>query len=496
MVKVGLLIKKPDSIFSNGCVQQPLFLKRTLESAGCEVLFIGIESDYTVFEQTQESILYTTSQTDFASFDVVILASVVLLENENNLPYIQNLQKYDLFIVNFICGNIFILHQEEFVFNKHNIMHHYMQSYYHLNWIMEMYDYCEDYLRIMSNKETKVVPYLWDPDIVQNYVSKNNLLGSLGTDRSKINIMIFEANMSIHKNSLVPLLICEEFYRKYPDRLNKVYVFCCEKLLQQNSHMVGWLSIFKEKRVEVYGRIVMPYIVDVISKNNDYLSVMLSFTLMNRLNFIHLEMMHLGIPIVHNCKPFELEGNYYEDHDLRSAARALENVRTTFVDRSHYKARSADILRRYSASNPERVSAYKDLIAHIMTRRPGRAPVAPAPLAPTPPQRGVFKTGSGTQMIVTDSRTLGLSRALMRDWTSAGLRKNLEIAYTSNIDDVLIKEIKNDIFHHVHTIQIALSEGEDLQRSAEEQSRFVQREGVSWKVYQNTGDCRRCIIRS
>ena len=487
------MIKKPESIFSNGCVQQPLFLKRSLENAGCEVLFICIESDYTIFEQTQESVLYTTSRTDFSSFDVVILASVVLLENENNMPYIENLQKYDLVIVNFICGNIFIQHQEEFVFNKHTIMHHYMQSYYHLNWIMEMYDYCQDYLRIMSNKETTVVPYLWDFDIVQNYVSKNNLLRSLGTDRSKINIMIFEANMSIHKNSLLPLLICEEFYRKYPDRLNKVYVFCCEKLLEQNPHMVGWLSIFKDKRVEVYGRIVMPYIVDVISKNNAYLSVMLSFTLMNRLNFIHLEMMHLGIPIVHNCKPFELDDNYYEDHDLNGAARALENVRTTFVDRSHCRERAADILKEYSASNPERVSAYKELIAQIITRRAKRAPVDPPPIAPS---RGVFKTGSGVQILVTESRLLGLTRALMRDWTSEGLRMNVEIAYTSNVDEVYLKEIRNDIFHNVYTLQVSLSEGEDLQRSAQEQSRFLQRDHVSWNIYQNTGDCRQCVIRS
>ena len=49
MVKVGLLIKKPDSIFSNGCVQQPLFLKKCLERADCQVVFIGIEADYTEF---------------------------------------------------------------------------------------------------------------------------------------------------------------------------------------------------------------------------------------------------------------------------------------------------------------------------------------------------------------------------------------------------------------------------------------------------------------
>lgn len=516
MVKVGLLIKKPDSIFSNGCVQQPLFLKKCLERADCQVVFIGIEPDYTEFEQTKEPIVYTTPMTDFTSFDIIVLASVVLLENENNMPYIKNIQKYDLAIVNFTCGNIFVLHQEEFVFNKHHIMHHYMQSYYHLNWIMEMYDYCQDYLRIMSNKETEVVPYIWDPDIIESYVSKNNLLRSLGNDRSKINIMIFEANMSIHKNALVPLLICEEFYRKYPDRLNKIYVFCCDNLLKENEHMIKWLAIFNDKKVEVYGRIVMPYIVDVISKNNHYLSVMLSFTLLNRLNFIHLEMMYLGIPIVHNCKPFELNGNYFEDHDLAGAARALEKIRVDFESPSSYKQACREIIDRYSSSDAERVATYKRLVQQIVktlkkssssTHRLQDKPIldvtsvlpknkegsAVSPSRALPSK--AFKTGAGVQMIVLDSRTLCLCRAVLRDWRERYDRKDVEIVHTPMVDDVLIKEVKNDMLHNVRVLKLPLMDKTELFEVAREYSRFVDIERVSWSAYENTKNISEALIR-
>lgn len=518
MVKVGLLIKKPDSIFSNGCVQQPLFLKKCLERADCQVVFIGIEADYTEFEQTKEPIIYTTPMTDFTSFDVIVLASVVLLENDNNMPYIKNLQKHDLAIVNFTCGNIFVLHQEEFVFNKHHIMHHYMQSYYHLNWIMEMYDYCQDYLRIMSNKETEVVPYIWDPDIIESYVSNNNLLRSLGTDRSKINIMIFEANMSIHKNALVPLLICEEFYRKYPDRLNKIYVFCCDSLLRENEHMIKWLAIFKDRKVEVYGRIVMPYIVDVISKNNNYLSVMLSFTLLNRLNFIHLEMMYLGIPIVHNCEPFELNGNYYEDHDLAGAARALEKIRIDFESPSAYKEACREIINRYSSSDTTRVATYKRLVQEIVktlkkssssTKVPESKPIlevtsmlsknqevfaAPAPTTRALPSKS-FKTGAGVQMILSDSKSLGLCRAILRDWRERYDRKDVEIVHTPMVDDVLIKEIKNDMFHNVRVLKLPHMDKTELLEVAREYSRFVDIQRVSWSVYENTKNIHEALIR-
>lgn len=397
--KIGLLLKKSESVFSNGCVQQPLFLKKTLLAAGFEVVFLGIEADYTVFEQTQEPVVLTTPSTDFSSFDCVMLASVVLLENPNNLPYIRNLEKYGVMVVNFVCGNIFVLHQEEFVFGKHSIMHHYMQKYYHTNLIMEMYDYARDYLRMMSGIPTHICPYVWDPDIIESYVGKNRLCEHMGDDRDKLNVAVFEANMSIHKNALVPILICEEYYRRWPDRLNTVYLFCSDSVMGSNKVLFERMSIFRDKKVEVYGRIVMPYIMDAISKSNAYVTTCLSYTMMNRLNFLHLEMMYLGIPIVHNCAPFD-NGYHFDDFEYMRAVDLLEKVRTAF-DRDAYRAKCAPILREYASDNPARVAGYKKLLNDVIAMK-RRAPRADPPRADPPradPPR--FLRGDGYVIAVT-----------------------------------------------------------------------------------------------
>ena len=392
--KIGLLLKRPESVFSNGCVQQPLFLKKTLVAAGFEVVFLGIEANYTVFEQTDEPILQTTPSTDFSSFDCVILASVILVENENNTPYIRNLERYGVIVINFVCGNIFILHQEEFVFAKHNIMHHYMQKYYHINLVMEMYDYARDYLQMMSGVPTRVCPYVWDPDIVRSYVESNALCRNMGDARDKINIVVFEANMSIHKNALVPILVCEEFYRRWPDRLNTVYLFCSDSVVSQNKALVEGLRVFRDKKIEVYGRIVMPYIMDIISKHNTYLTTCLSYTVMNRLNFLHLELMYLDIPIVHNCAPFD-NGYLYGDFELMRAAELLEVVRTTF-DKAAYRKRCEPIIRSFASDHPDRVDGYAALVGEaVAMRRAASAPAsAPAP-EPAPEPAPRFLKGSG-----------------------------------------------------------------------------------------------------
>jgi hypothetical protein len=227
---------------------------------------------------------------------------------------------------------------------------------------------------------------------------------------------------------------------------------------------------------------------------------MLSYTLLNRLNFIHLEMMHLGIPIVHNCKPFEMNGNYFEDHDLRGAAVALERIRTTFVDANAYKEACAPILKKYSATDSERVETYKGLVDEIVKRFDLR--VQPPPTAPRVSEIEqqsfpVFKSGEGVQLLVSNSRTLGLARSIMRDWKERLMNKCVEIAYAPNIDSVLVNEIKNDVFHNVRLLELPrCATDEDLENTAGTLSSFEDRDTVNWTVYANTKDSLKAITRS
>lgn len=371
---IGLLIKKPESIFSNGCVQQSLFLKKTLEYTGATVNFLSVEPDYTHFEAGKEqyTITYTNSDTDFTNYDMLIMSSLVLVRNENNNPFIDNMLRHKhLKIVNFVCGNVYILHQEEFVFNVHHIIEHYQQEYTHLNWLMEMYDYQQDYLTMICDRPTKISPYVWDPDIIEHYVQSHKLnISSVDEIASeKINIIIFEPNMSIHKNSLIPLLICESYEKKYPDRINRVYFFCGDKVAQHNQTILSHLVLHKNKKIEIHGRIIMPYVINLIRNNNTHMNIVLSHTFMNRLNFLHLELMYLGIPIVHNCEPFRNNGMYFEDNQFYKAVDIIENTRRTF-DAQKYRKQCSTIISHYASSNPERIEIYKQLIENTMIQNP------------------------------------------------------------------------------------------------------------------------------
>lgn len=361
-MKIGMLIRKPESIFSNGCIQQSYFLRKLLINCGYLVDFLSIEIDYTHFDISNDNIVFTDNEFDFSDYNLIILSSLVLLE-QNNGEYIKNLTKYNIPIINMICGNLFILLQEEFVFNVHHIVHHYTQKYITENWIMEMYDYSLDFTRMLTNKPSHLIPYTWNPDIISSYVTEKHLfVENLERNHEKINLLLFEPNMSIHKNSFVPILIANNYYVKHKKNVNKVYVFCGDKITSnENNSFIKNLEIYQDKKLEVYGRIIMPYIVDTINKNNNFLNITLSYTHLNRLNFLHLEMLHLGIPIIHNCEDFKENGLYFNDYEQLKAIELINSVKKSF-NKENYKIKCDQIIERFSYDNPERIQMYKEFI--------------------------------------------------------------------------------------------------------------------------------------
>lgn len=402
---VGILIKRPDNIFSNGCIQQVLFLAKIIQNAGHTVRFLSVEQGYDKFELTEQSIEFTHERTDFSRYKCVILGSLVLLE-ANNKAYIDNLVSFDIPIYNLICGNVFVLLQEEFVFDVHHIMHHYMQSYITENWVMEMYDYSLDYIALLTGKPTRVVPYVWDPDVVRTYISKNNLFAGTNdpADSSKVNLLLFEPNMSIHKNALVPILIANEYHRRNPGRLNKVYVFCGDKVLpKMNKTVLNSLEIVKDSKLEMYGRIIMPYIVDNIERHNRFLNVVVSYNLLNKLNFLHLELFDMGVPIVHNCEPYKENGLYFDDFDISKAVELIATARDSF-DRVAYKSKCLPILNRFASDNSERIGRYQELLSTIPTR-PVLSTATPVVVATNSSDNRAFHPDTPVAAVTTHSGT-------------------------------------------------------------------------------------------
>ena len=91
-------------------------------------------------------------------------------------------------------------------------------------WLMPMYTHNLNYTKYISKVDTKISPYVWDSTIIDLYNIQNNINTKYNPLSEKLDIVIMEPNISIHKTSLVPLLIAEEFYSRNPDKLGQIYL--------------------------------------------------------------------------------------------------------------------------------------------------------------------------------------------------------------------------------------------------------------------------------
>ena len=281
------------------------------------------------------------------------------LSDTLNKNILQCIKDNNVKLIDVLCGNLYILLQEEFVFNTHNIMKNYKNSYIDEVWVLEMYEYSQSYLNLIYNVPVKILPYVWDIDIIKSYIKKENIQLNSKFNDEKINICIYEPNMSIHKNAFIPLLIAERFYITYPNRLNKIYLFCKETM--KNNNYYERMAIFKDNKVEMYGRIIMPKTLKLIKDNNNFKTIVLSYTMLNNLNFLHLELFYMGIQIVHNCEPFD-NGLFYNSFDVSKAVYLIEEARVTNTD----KKKSVNIICKYNPRNTDIQNKWNEEIIRLL----------------------------------------------------------------------------------------------------------------------------------
>lgn len=330
---IGICVKKPESMFSNGCFQQSLFIWKALNNiSNVKCCFVTLEPDYQKFDDLIPHPVICLNESTVKEFDIIGMLSLTLSDTrEFDLNILRAIRQNSVKLVDILCGNLFVLLQEEFVFDVHNIMRNYRNDYIDEVWVLEMYEYSVEYLSLVYKKPVKVLPYVWDHDIIKSYMQDTlHFSFDPNIDNTKINICIYEANMSLHKNAFIPLLIADKYYQKYGDKLNKVYIFCKNKL--HDNGFYNRLDVIKAGKVETHGRLVMPFSLKLIEEQTKCKSVVLSYTHLNDLNFLHLELIYLRLPIVHNCPPFKDNKLFYDSSNLMKAVDLLENARTDVVN--------------------------------------------------------------------------------------------------------------------------------------------------------------------
>ena len=249
MGKICIFIKNHESIFTNGCVQQGYFVMKALRLAGYNVNYITVDKDYDQFELLDEKIDNVLNYSKLSEYDMVIFSSLTVTQ-EHFLMYLKFL---GIKVVNQMVGNYYLLNAEEFVFGKHRgVINNMINDYVDEIWLMPMYANCIQYIQYMTNKPVKISPYVWDNEFISKYIISKNINPEYiihDNYSQPLDIVIMEPNLSVHKNSLVPLLICNRFYMQHPERLGVIYLVSKPSANDSWEESIKHMDIVKNNKI-------------------------------------------------------------------------------------------------------------------------------------------------------------------------------------------------------------------------------------------------------
>ena len=268
-------------------------------------------------------------------------------------------------------GNILNIDIETPIFlNNHNFAHHVVGNNDSIL-VSPHYGQHAEYASYLNHVPVKgpledlIAPYVWDPEII---MSGERIEWRAPKNSEEEIFIIMEPNISFQKCSLVPLLIMEKWYReKGSNWKGKLILANGERFLMVPHFLENvkpYLTIFKDNKVEITGR------QDIVSTLQEWpTATFILHNYNNEFNYMTLELLYTGFPVLHNSPSWSEVGYAYKDADLAEGASLVEAARTQHVERlGTYRAHAHLLAWKYSPYNPEIQKAWARIIENRTDR--------------------------------------------------------------------------------------------------------------------------------
>ena len=211
--------------------------------------------------------------------------------------------------------------------------------------------------------EDLIAPYVWDPNILTRDGALSMRWQAPRSPEEEC-FVIMEPNISFQKSSVVPLMILEKWYREVGRAAGwkgKVHLVNGDRLTMvphASENFLPLLDIWREGRVVLHDRR------DIVSALTAWPSA--TFVLHNynnEYNYMTLELMWTGFPVIHNSPSWAEYGYSYEGADLAGAAAQVEAVRKAHAERLEaYRGHAQLLAWRHSPYNPVNQTAWEKVL--------------------------------------------------------------------------------------------------------------------------------------
>lgn len=195
-------------------------------------------------------------------------------------------------------------------------------------------------LRTLHRCPVRVAPYIWSPMFLEQRAREVEQAGfrfGYQPGAAAWRVAIFEPNISVVKNCLVPMLVCDEAYRARPASIASMQVLNTLHLKDHPTmlYMANSLDLVRQHKAVFHGRH------DFAGFMVQHADAVVAHQWRNEQNYSHLDALYGGYPLVHNAPWLREAGYYYPDFDIAAgAAQLLQALQVHDAQLDDYRARA------------------------------------------------------------------------------------------------------------------------------------------------------------
>ena len=345
-----------EQLWSNGLFQNIFILYKLFEIAGYTP-FILVDDN----KKNPDSKLYerfrTTDAVEWSTKPFRVFAYIEMgMSCGPNIRRIfkeAGAKRFKLYL-----GNILNIDIETPMFHPESNFCHHMVGEIENILVSPHYDFHQEYAASINKVYpiVKIAPYVWEPFYVKDQadIYRHRVGGPYS-------FTIIEPNISFQKCSLIPIMICEAYYRKHNTRFHEVAVVNGHKLMESahfkntilptlDIHKTGKLHMLPRANTKQLSKSLNSHIIIHHTINNDY-------------NYIFLEHLKMGFPVIHNFEPLKDYGYYYPGNDIEAGCKLIDVIAENYVATCEtYKALNEQLFWNFSINNPANIKGWVEIL--------------------------------------------------------------------------------------------------------------------------------------
>ncbi len=355
-----------DNMFSNGPFQNVFILYKMFEAMGYKPILIINEKPETKDKlppALKNARMFTTEDVILKPLPVVALIEIGMSIDPLLREFVKMLGGK---LAKLYLGNILNIDVETPMFYPSMHFAHHVIEKIDCIWTSPHYGQHAEYAAYLNHVippedvSDMIAPYVWDPC----FLSEPTPSWAPPAAGEHTTFITMEPNISFQKSSFMVILAMERWYTTYGKARGwrgKFVIGNGERMTMTphfSQNVMPALEIFKDERVEILDRR------DIITAMKTWGSaVFVGHQVNNEYNYMTMELMWCGFPVVHNAMTWSPFGYFYEGNNLRAAAEQMEIAATKHADRAEvYKGHARTLAWRHSPYNPDVHRAWEALL--------------------------------------------------------------------------------------------------------------------------------------